>query len=626
MAFFLEKAAGAAVQYAGQKLYARGKQFADEWVTGKIDQGLEAIGNRADTYFAGMDSGNKRHRFDSVGYSPNPEMASWQQESNSRQATKKAKMANGQASSISLSDGVTCPAMFNPGRGAELGLVNKLIDTPLSFKTGEPAGPARPQDPIASSNQLYKGVRLAQSFAFKGVVPVQGTGTGLLVNRGYVHNVFRHYNYCAFGTGAGAYQFYGFDSAQWNNTLGPDNALVRTAPRVTPTQASDLTTAGLNATLQSPYRNPVSGAIMYSRLTQQFVENVGWACHPYKYVQPSMNTTTGTGSTLLYTNPVVYANSGKEHWRYPKSLPAQQPAYPDQPASSPYYYRSQQGKGKVAYDFSNDGTCPIVVDVVINKIKQGQTWNPAPLATLLGNAAMLDNAYKNGYGRMVTANQGFTDASGLAGQPILTTDCLTNARTEFMPKAALKYAQNNPMSQATTELYEQPFKQVARDQFIISAGATRGWHFELPALDYDARRYGNRSAATDGSLTDIVIEDICCDFTYIVSIAYSAVSTPVFETPAGLSAKSAIIDRRPGDCNLSVTGQYEEYVYPVYLGKETLTTAYINSALDVPHYGTVPAAGIVGNNEIANLNQVTRGSTPGSAVISVGAINTLPGA
>jgi len=617
-----EKAINAGVDAFGNMVYTQGKAHLSRWASGKVDQGLEAITNRADTFFNQM----SRPVFDSRGYSPPAEFQHWAQQNNNSQATKKAKAANGQSSSTALSDGVTCPAMFNPGRGAELGLVNKLIDTPLAFKTGEPAGPLRPQDPLSSVKQLYRGVRLAQAFAFKGVVPVQATSEANLSNRGYVHNVFRHYNYATFGTGTGTYQLYGTDKAAWNNTLGPDSALVRTAPRVTGTQATDLTNAGLNATLTSPYRSPGNGAIMYSRLTQQFVENVGWACHPYKYVQASMQGTTGTGSTLSTAAPVVYNNSGKEHWRYPKSLPAQQPTYPDGTASSPYYYRSQQGKGKVSYDFSNDGTCPVVIDVVINKVKQGTTWNPQGQGSVLGAPLLLDNAYKNGYGRIVTANQGFVDANGLSGQAISNADCLTNSRTQFMPKAALKYANNASTSQASTELHDMPFKQIARDQFIISAGASRSWRFELPALDYDPRRYGNRTTDTDGNATTCLVEDIVCDFTYIVSIAYSAVSTPVLEVPTGTTAKTAIIDRRSGDCNVSVTGQYEEYVYPVYLGKETLTTAYINSALDVPVYTTAPAAGIVSHNEIANLNQVTRGSTPGSALISVGAINSLPGA
>jgi hypothetical protein len=617
------KAFGAGVDAFGNMVYTKGKNWAYNYVGGKIDQGLQAIGNRADTIIEGM----SRPTFDATGYSPAPEFKQWQQNTNSTQAIKKAKAVNGQATSYSLSDGVACPAMFNPGRGAELGLVNKLIDQPLSFKTGEPAGPSRPQDAFSSQMQLYKGVRLAQAFAWKGIVPVNAPTTGLLTNRGYVHNVFRHYNYCAFGTGGGDYQFYGFDSGQWNNTLGPDATLVRTFPRVSAAQATALTTAGLNATLASPYRTPAVGAVMYSRLTQQFLENVGWACHPFKYVQSEMNS----GSTLDVTQPIVYKNCGTDHWRYPKSMPAQQPAYPGTNISgkihgSPYYYKSQFGKGKVAYDFSNDGTCPIVVDVVINKIKQGQTWNSQPLNTLEGNIGLLDSVYKNGYYRMATSNRNFTDTSGLSGQPVLDSDCLTNARCEFMPKGALKYSSNLSTSTPGNAPYEQPFKQVARDQFIISAGATRAWRFELPALDYDPRRYGNRSTATDGSLTDIVLEDICCDFTYVVSIAYSSVSTPLFEIPTGVSAKSAIIDRRPGDCNLSVTGSYEEYAYPVYLSKETLTNSYINSALDVPAYATAPPAGTITNNEIANLNQVTRGSTPGSALISVGAINTLPGA
>lgn len=627
--FFLEKAVGSAVNYAGQKIYQRGKAYADQWVSGKIDQGLEAIGNRADTYLAGMGTPNKRHRFDSSGYSPDPEMSSWQQE-NSAQANKKARTVNGQASAVSLSDGVACPAMFNPGRGAELGLVNKLIDTPLRFKTGEHPGPSGPVDAFNSQLQLYRGCKMSQAFAWKGVVPVIAATSDALANRGYVHNVFRHYNYAAYGSGNTTYEFYSPSNNQWNNSLGPDSAVVRTAPIVTGTQATDLSNAGLNATLRSPYRSPTTGAIMYSRMTRQFMENSSWALHPFKFVQPEAG---GTGTVLTVTNPVVYSNSGTAHYRYPTSYPAQQPyttgtVIDGKTHGSPYYYKTQFGRGKIAYDFSNDGTSPVVIDVVINKVKQGMNWKSSPLASASnGNAALLDSVYKNGYIRMAQSNRNLVDANGMNGQVPVDTDCLTNSRVEFMPKAALKYSRNfTTDTLSSTETFAQPFKQVARDQFIISAGATRAWSFELPALDYDPRRFGNLCTAVDGSTTAIVLEDICDEYTYIVSIAYSAVSTPLFEVPTGLTAKSAIIDRRPGDCNISVTGQYEEYIHPVYLAKDTLTSAYINGALDVPYYGTAPGAGVLANLEIANLNQVTRGNTPGSALISVGAINTLPGA
>lgn len=606
------------------------------WAANKVKGGTKRGLDYVDSYFSGGSpySSHMRPEFDSGGYTPAPDFQHWTQSTNATNASTMSRATNGQASSISMSDGVTVGAMFNPGRGAELGLVNKLIDAPINFKTGEHPGPASPVNAFNTQLQLYRGVKLAHSFAFKVNVPVQTFGSELLVNRGYVHNVFRHYNYLSMGVGGSAFDLMGPTKALWNNTLGPDSGSSRAFPLLPSADVSNLTNAGLNVSLKSPYRNPVSSTIMYSRISQQFVENVGWACHPFKYVQHEMND----GDSLGVTQPVVYKNCGTDHVKYVKSMPAQQPATPGTVIdtkihASPFYYRSQQGKGKVSYDFSNDSTCPVVIDVVITKIKQGQAWNSRPIASTdvadtEGNQAMLDNAYKNGYMRMVSANSNFVGTAGLNGQQPVATDVLTNARVEFLPKAALKYAQNQPTNTGSVnENHDMPFKQVARDQFIISAGATRAWSFVLPALDYDARRYGNRSTTTLGSSTlGCLVDDVCCDFTYIVSIAYSAVSTPIFETPTGASAKSAIIDRRPGDCNVSITGVYEEYAHPVYLTRDTVTKAYINGGLDVPYYVTPPTTGTVVNQEIANLNQVVRGNTPGSALISVGAINTLPGA
>jgi len=556
--------------------------------------------------------------FDSQGYSPAPEFQHWTQSSRATTASSISQSVNGQNSSVSPSDGVTVPAMFNPGRGMELGLVNKLIDTPLKFKTGEHPGPTRPHDPIASTLQLYKPLRLNMAFAWKGFVPKQTFTSGELNNRGYVHNVFRHYNYGVWGTGVSNFCDYSANRPGWNKSLGPDKAQTRKPSQVTTAQEAALVAAGFSTALESPYRNPANGEIMYSRITQQFMENTGWAAHPYKYIAHF----AGDSGVLDSTHPAVYKNAGTAYEEYPRSMVAQQPSG----VNSPYYYRSQFGKGKVSYDFSNDGSGPVVIDVVINKVKQGKTWDSAAVGSLTGNASLLDDCYKVGYERMATANSNLTGTNNLSGQPPLSTDCLTNARVQFMPKAALKYTQNQTTGQGSGQL-DMPFKQVARDQFVISAGATRAWSFELPALDYDPRRYSN-STSLNASQDRVIVSDICTDFTYIVSIAYSSVSVPLTENPTsvvGGIVSGAVIDRRPADCNVSVTGSYEELCYPVYLGKDTLSSVYINGALDVPFYQTT-APTTMRNVEIANLNQVTRDATPGSAYVSVGAINTLAGA
>jgi len=609
-------------QSAGRIVYDNSVPIVKEYFAGTVQQGTKRGLSYIDSLFSPKKGMSRRSTpaFDNQGYSPAPEFQHWTQSSRATTASTMSQSVNGQNSSVSPSDGVVVPAMFNPGRGAELGLVNKLIDTPLKFKTGEPAGPPRPVDPIGSSLQLYKPLRFNQAFAWKAIVPKQSFTSGELVNRGYVHNIFRHYNYATWGTGAT--DLYGPANAAggWNKTLGPDGAQTRIPPRVSIADNAALTAAGFSTGLISPYRNPSWGERMYSRVSQQFLENMCWAAHPYKYIQPQI----GTSGTIDSEAPTVYKNAGSSYELYPRSMPAQQPSTPSTASSSPYYYRTQMGRGKVSYDFSNDGSGPIVVDVVITKLKQGKIWDSVGIGSTSGSGTMLDDVYQNGYLRMAQANRNLGGTNGLNGQPALGTDCFTNARVQFMPKAALKYAQNQPTGQVTNQL-DQPFKQVARDQFVISAGATRAWSFELPALDYDPRRYGNLTSSSS-SADRVVISDICSDMTYIVSIAFSSVSVPLTENPVvGSVTNGAVVDRRPADCNLSVTGSYEETCYPVYLGKDTLSTTYINGALDVPFYQTT-APSTMRSIEIANLNQVTRDSTPGSAYISVGALNTISGA
>jgi len=616
-----EKILSNVVWPAGQALYNEAAPVVKEWARGRIRKRMKGVLRSIDTYSDFSPDSPTKSLFRTPQSTPSRSMNQSQaaQSDSAGSANKRAREVNGQNSSVSPNDGVTVPAMFNPGRGAELGLINKLIDSPLKFKTGESAGPVRPHDPLASSLQLYKPLRFNQAFAWKAVVPKQTYLSGNLVNRGYVHNIFRHYNYGAWGTTAGAYSDYAPGTAGWNKSLGPDKAQTRKPPQVTTAAEAALVAQGFNTTLESPYRNPSWGERMYSRITQQFLENMCWAAHPFKYVQPQ----AGSTGALDTTSPVVYKNAGTSYEEYPRSMPAQQPLTPTTEQSSPYYYRTQMGKGRVAYDISNDGAGPVVIDIVINKVKQGKTWDSVVQGGLTGNGDMLDAVYRNGYKRMAEANRNLGGINGLNGQEPVDSDCLMNSRIEFMPKAALKYAGNVSTGQGSGQL-DQPFKQVARDQFIISAGATRNWSFELPALDYDPRRYGNSNNA-DASVDRVVISDICTDFTYIVSIAFSSVAFPLTENPTVSTVTyGAVVDRRPADCNISVTGAYQEVCYPVYLAKDTLSSVYINGALDVPLYTTAPTT--MRSVEIANLSQVTRDASASSAYISVGALNTLSGA
>jgi len=223
-----EKILSNVVWPAGQALYNEAAPMVKEWARGRFRKRVKGVLNSIDTYSDFSPDTPTKFQFRSPQGTPSRSMSTEAQQSESAgSANKRARDINGQNSEISPNDGVTVPAMFNVGRGAELGLVNKLIDRPISFKTGENPGPPRPHDPISASLQLYKPLRFNQAFAWKGVVPKSDFGSPFLNNRGYVHNVFRHYNYGVWGTSVGPYNDYAGGTAGWNKTLGPDSAQSR---------------------------------------------------------------------------------------------------------------------------------------------------------------------------------------------------------------------------------------------------------------------------------------------------------------------------------------------------------------------------------------------------------------
>ena len=513
--------------------------------------------------------------------------------------------------SSSVSSNKVVPAQFNPGRGAELSWTRQNLHNAIRFKTGEAPGPD-PHDAFLAEKMLFAGQKVSIAFAFKGILDASLlAGVDVIPTRFYTHNVFRHTNAAACGvTPLGGP--YAPTTLLWNATLGPDSSLIRQAPPVGSCNApAPLLAAGFSTDIRSAFRSPPSGTIMYSRLTRQNLENFMWNANPMKVAFMQIPG-GGPPAPLALVNMQVYRNAVADPTGIDyTSLPwDQQSEFAPAPGTTPqtnrgYYYKCQSKQGHVAYQFNNDGTSPIVIDVVITRIKRGMEVD-------IDNGC-LDTSYTSGYANYMN-NQSLQQ--NYAGQPFLPTDCLDNARVEFLPAKALKFAIPVVGALGGSETL-RPFKQVARDQFIVAGGSTRPWSMDFQSLNYNANDYTQTPVTGyDGSIK-------ADDLTYIVSIAVSTLSVPLAEFTA--SAMS-VVDRSPQSVNCSITGIYTENPLPVYLSRLSAQT-YVQGALDNTWYSDpeeiIPTLyGI----DIANAGNTVRSANQSTAYIQVGPTNTLEGA
>jgi len=549
------------------------------------------------------------HMFDDASQfaSMSSQSAYSQQGSAKRARTMKSAAEGGVPASVSSNK--VCLAQFNPGRGAELSWTSQNLLRAIRFKSGEPVGP-KCQDSYLADKRMYTGQKVSVAFAYKAVLDASFVqGNDVVPTRFYCHNVFRHTNYASRGHAFPSP--YTGGSILWNDTLGPDSSFTRQdPPNGTSHNAASLAAAGFAPDLVSAYRSPLQGAVMYSRMNRQDLENFSWNSHPLKisYVQPST-------SNLIATNPLeVLANSTSDPTgSIFASMPHQQnsgygttPGPPYTPLNNAgYYYKVQANPGHVAYQFNNDGTSPVVIDVVINRFKKGHS------VELLPNNP-IDDAYTSGYLNMMNANMG---QQSYAGQTTLAVDCLNNARVEFMPAKALKWS--TPFADGARN--ELPVKQVARDQFIVAGGSTRPWSMDFQSLCYNANDYSQ--LAGTGNLPPAKDAD---DLTYVISIGFSTLAVPLAEV--GNGGQSAIVDRVAQSLNCSVTGVYTENPLPVVLSK-SLKLTQVDGSLDHPWYQNAEALlPILQGVDIANAGNIIRSQTNASALISVGPFTVLSGA
>lgn len=525
------------------------------------------------------------------------------------------------------SSGTLVPAQLRIGRGAELSFQQQNILKPILFKTGEPTGRSI-VSAFARERMLYRAQTVSHAFAYKMQLQEPSflsDDAAVPINRFVVHNVFRHVLMSTQNTVPT--NIYGNLTTSWNNSLGPDKSYVRRLGRIlngdAPATGSAIsvppTSSGLNPSLQSPYRYPQNGDYMFARMSRRALENFGWNANPMKFA----SIAAGSGSVTTLTNLQTYPNAASSTSTQLYSSPNRAPV--DEPGATSgvcYYYKTQNSRGELAYNFTNEGTNPIVVDVVITRMKKGNALTKKDLID-----QMVDT-YQTGYMNYSYVNKG---QANFAGQPNIVQDVTTNARGPFLPAKALdNYRVTTNTSGSVTAQSAHPFKQVARDQFIIAGGASRAWSMFMQSMDYDARKYAqydeyNLIATAEIETND---ENSSCvdDLSYILSVAVSGVPAPYIEQPAsgaGIVPISAVIDRRGSEASCSVTGMYKEHCHPCYLSMSN-NEMYVNGRLDIAHYDT-GAAPILGVADILSVANATRGSTESSALISLGPINTVGG-
>jgi len=552
-------------------------------------------------------------------------------------AAEKATSGLSGAAAMDIGENPVLPAQLIPGRGAELASSGMLVLAPIKFKTGEPPGP-KLTNAYAREAMMYKPQTALQAFAFKMQLEQPGyirdEDETPPITRFVVHNVYRHV-LAGVNNTSDPQKAYGTSTQSWNQTLGPDRSFVRklgstvqdgngagsayTVPPVT---------SGLVNTLTTPFRYPVNGEFMFTRMTRQLIENLGWNANPLKVlsVQP------GSGDANFLTSIKGYDNAQPSFNDQIFSLPNRIPvdATTQFPRGPSFMYKSQNSQGKISYNFNNDGTNPVCVEIVITRVKKGHQLTAGQL-----KETMLQ-AYETGYLNYSYANRNQANFSGAAPGP---EDVTTNSRGPFLPAKALANYKLVvlPNEENTTNQSSHPWKQVCRDQFIVSAGSTRNWSTSLQSMDYYANRFPQWQAERPQELANIAGYDDqsnCVDeLSYIVSIAVSGVPAPYVEYnkgtqyPLATASLASVIDRRGTAASVSVTGAYKEVCHPVYLSQVNNDT-YINGRLDIPMYDfpSVPAeVPQLTTNDIANIGQAVRTSDAQSALIGMGPFNTVGG-
>jgi hypothetical protein len=389
--------------------------------------------------------------------------------------------------------------------------------------------------------------------------------------------------------------------------------------------------------LMSPYRYPFDMEVMYSRMNRQLLENYGWMLNPYKFSTFQHNSTRTDQST---TPPIstaslqVYANPGSAYLDFTTlnttavesakaaSFPARinrqiggsfGPAAP-QSDHNGFEWHSQFGPGKLNYQFSNDGTNPVCIDICVVGIKKN---SPVPVAQLqsicdynykIHKFANLSGTNLNGYQTStstasVDVSIGDEEWHKNAKMPFFPDECFKNPQS-YVKAAGLAASDGVNMKNLYNNVeqgHTNPFKVVKRDQFIVSSGSSRAWNTTLPSIKYRPQLYEDiEYPASLPSVTEDRVVTTADEYTFVLAIGASGLPRPVEEVYPSVknlaltgSANNqmvdakAIIDRQPTTVNVSVCGTYTETVQPCF-PKDTSSVNFINGRLTEPYFTEAP--------------------------------------
>lgn len=385
-------------------------------------------------------------------------------------------------------------AMFLPGKGAEVELIANNYLQPIIHKIPWKYAKLR-YDGITSGLENPKGNRVSMDFAYKMILECQhkgmqarfslGSGVQIVPTRFHCAHLFRHVNgnaNASEGTATGT------NTAKWHSTLGPDASYIRLLPAAGGTlQGGSVFDSTYGNTVSSPFRFPEIGATMYTRMSLQTLENIGWNLNPLKITGMLTDTdaisafanvaTAGTGSNINQSAPNVQMLPTVAH------------------GPSANKYITQHGPGGVRYNFSNDGTNAVTIECVIIAFKESAN---SPTETDYGLTKPYDTFMKTAgqaYFNRMAAKKGIQALAGDEHKQMeggyrtgAGAAIFSNAETEFIPNNIFPFMGKLGTLDATdnTNAVIQPFKYVSRDQFIIGGGQSRIWKTSFPSDVYDA--------------------------------------------------------------------------------------------------------------------------------------------
>lgn len=615
-------------------------------------------------------------------------------------AKKRARSASGQAKGRVANGSGIKPAMFLSGRGAEIPLVLNSFQKPIRLSLGV-KGPALTDARHAlASSVTYGSKSVAVGFAMKAVkpyvVPINLDGAENSLARENTDNtfitthVFRHKDPRVMSPTMGQ------NSKYWNYTLGPDLAFNRRAAG-----GADPSTYGTAFTpptgflpdFKSAERFPKSQHDMCPRYNVEANEQNSWNLNPMKVISSTIDESIGQQGYPVTTPPTIWVPRAQPMYTFAnvipppvpladteqfgnqifQSVPASQTcefpakwfsvppinatwAVGQEPLIPPYngplsignpdgFYKVQSGEGELNYTFANNGTCAVVVDLVVTKLKEGSIIYDTN--NFDGSGVNNRNAYWQGLKAQVQDGyncqmKGLHSSTIMGGQNIDSNVPISDMKHEFLPKRFFKQgiAPSQPQPSSTTgdpasSVPGPKYKFIARDQFIIAPGATKPWRTKLPSMSYDARKYRNFNANAEDATgpppqyddvdadrpfpNRVVYDDRC----YALSWRFSNVSVPVAEknTDAALANTVAVISRGATDINVGVEGSYIEHPAPVFKVKGS-KQMFNAGVLANPFYTNSTPYPKLSHIDIANSGQAVRTAGEETSYINLGATNS----